>query len=121
MAPVKKKVHVVEPSLSPVEPAAAPGDDDAPQPEERPDVPAAVLAAVADLPEPETDDEEDDDDMDCDECDDDFDDEDPLFHISQLLVTEDGEAVSDVLAGVRDALEKLNKIVFKLATVIERK
>lgn len=46
-------------------------------------------------------------------------DEDPLHQISQLLLTEDGEAVADVLQGIRDALDKQNKILFKLAGILE--
>ena len=48
------------------------------------------------------------------------DDEDPLQQISQLLITEDGEAVSDVLQGIRDALDKQNKILFKLCGLLDR-
>ena len=46
-------------------------------------------------------------------------DEDPMHQISQLLLTEDGEAVADVLQGIRDALDKQNKILFKLAGILE--
>lgn len=52
---------------------------------------------------------------------DEYDEEDPLQQISQLLITEDGEAVSDVLQGVRDALVKQNKILFRLCTLLEQR
>lgn len=51
----------------------------------------------------------------------DVDDEDEEYYdlaqLAQLLVTEDGEPIADVLSGVRDALDKHNKILFKLVTV----
>lgn len=36
-----------------------------------------------------------------------------LSQLAQLFVTEDGTPVADVLVGIRDALDKLNKILFK--------
>lgn len=38
---------------------------------------------------------------------------DGIAQLAQLFVTEDGVPVADVLVGIRDALDKLNKIVFK--------
>ena len=45
-------------------------------------------------------------------------DDDPMQQISQLLLTEDGEAVADVLQGIRDAMDKQNKILFKLVGIL---
>lgn len=39
--------------------------------------------------------------------------------LTQLLVTEDGVPAVDVLQGISDALDKQNKILYKLASVIE--
>jgi hypothetical protein len=38
---------------------------------------------------------------------------DGIAQLAQLFVTEEGVPVADVLVGIRDALDKLNKIVFK--------
>ncbi len=38
---------------------------------------------------------------------------DGISQLAQLFVTEDGTPVADVLVGIRDALDKLNKILFK--------
>lgn len=66
-------------------------------------------------------DEEFDDDGDEDEEDDE--DEDDLVasvsQLSQLLVTEDGEAIADILRGILDALEKHNKIMYRGLQVLE--
>ena len=45
---------------------------------------------------------------------------DGLAQIAQLFVTEDGTPIADVIVGVRDALEKLNKIVFKAVQHLEK-
>lgn len=39
--------------------------------------------------------------------------------VTQLLVTEDGVPVVDVLQGIQDSLDKQNKILYKLVSVIE--
>ncbi len=65
---------------------------------------------VPDLADPEDDDEYSGDD-------DDFFD---MAQLAQLLVTEEGEPVADVLRGIRDALDKHNKILYKLATAVEK-
>lgn len=45
---------------------------------------------------------------------------DGLAQIAQLFVTEDGTPIADVIVGVRDALEKLNKVVFKAVQLMEK-
>lgn len=35
--------------------------------------------------------------------------------IADALVTNDGEAIADVLQGIRDILDKMNKILYKIA------
>lgn len=62
-------------------------------------------------------DQEDQEDLEPEEEDDYFD----LAQLSQLLVTEEGEPLADVLGGIRDALDKHNKILFKLVGVLEAK
>lgn len=46
---------------------------------------------------------------------------DPMEQLSQLLVTEDGTPLIDVIVGVRDALDKQNKIMFRLLGVLEER
>lgn len=46
---------------------------------------------------------------------------DAVGHLSQLFVTEEGEAVADVLRGIYDALEKQNKILYKGLQLLEAK
>ncbi len=57
--------------------------------------------------------------------DDDDDDEelefDPISQLAQLLVTEEGQPVADILVGIKDALDKHNKILFKISTLLEAK
>jgi transcription antitermination factor NusA-like protein len=36
--------------------------------------------------------------------------------IADALVTNDGEAIADVLQNIRDILDKMNKILYKIAT-----
>lgn len=64
-----------------------------------------------------------DDDVDYDDEDDDYGDElaAAVNQIGQLLVTEDGEAVSDVLRGILDALDKQNKILYRGLQLLETK
>jgi hypothetical protein len=54
---------------------------------------------------------------------DDYEDEDPLAaavgQLTQLLMTEEGEAMTDVLAGMRDSLDKLNRILFRGLQLLE--
>jgi hypothetical protein len=47
--------------------------------------------------------------------------EDPLQHITQFLVTEEGEGLVDVLVGIRAAYEKQNKILFKLVSLLDHR
>ena len=46
---------------------------------------------------------------------------DPLHQVTQLLVTEEGTPIVDVMQGIQDALDKQNKILYKLVSVIESK
>lgn len=46
---------------------------------------------------------------------------DPMQQLTQLLVTEEGVPLVDVVQGIQDALVKQNKILYKLASVIEAK
>lgn len=66
---------------------------------------------------------DDDDDGDDDEDDEDDEEEDDLVasvsQLSQLLVTEDGEAIADILRGILDALDKHNKIMYRGLQVLE--
>lgn len=39
--------------------------------------------------------------------------------LGQVLVTEEGETVADILSGIRDALEKGVKVLYKLSTTLE--
>lgn len=64
----------------------------------------------------EEDDEEDDDD---DEMHDEL--VGVVGQMGQLLMTDEGEAITDVLAGIRDALDKQNKILFRGLTLLERR
>lgn len=56
--------------------------------------------------------------------DDDDDDElefDPISQLAQLLVTEEGQPVADIMVGIKEALDKHNKILFKISTLLEAK
>lgn len=46
---------------------------------------------------------------------------DPMHQLTQLLVTESGTPIVDVLQGVLDALDKHNKILYKLVSVLDAK
>lgn len=46
---------------------------------------------------------------------------DPMRHLTQLLVTEGGVPIVDVIQSLVDAQEKQNKILYKLVSVIEAK
>lgn len=39
--------------------------------------------------------------------------------LTQLMMTEEGEAITDVLAGVREAIDKLNKIMYRGLQLLE--
>ncbi len=71
----------------------------------------------------DSDEEEEDEFDDDDEEDDDDDEEDDLTaavsQLSQLLVTEDGEALADIMRGILDALDKHNKIMYRGLQVLE--
>lgn len=106
------------------EPRAEPGrtvtfvlDDD------ETDAAAAVHDEFDNDAEDEHDHDDDDDDADLDEADLGTDDEDELTvavgQLTQLMMTEDGEAITDVLNGIRDALDKQNKILYRGLQVLE--
>jgi hypothetical protein len=65
---------------------------------------------------------DDEDQQDEEEDQDGFEDDDyfDLAQLSQLLVTEEGEPLADVLKGIRDALDKHNKILFRLVGTVEK-
>lgn len=46
---------------------------------------------------------------------------DPMQQFTQLLVTEAGVPIVDVLQGIQEAIEKQNKILYKLVSTIESK
>ena len=78
---------------------------------------------VEDVEDAEDDAEEesyDDDDSGADGGDPEMDLVDGLAQIAQLFVTEDGTPIADVIVGVRDALEKLNKVVFKAVQLMKK-
>lgn len=45
---------------------------------------------------------------------------DPVSQLTQLLVTEDGQPIADIMAGIKEALDKTNKILFKMSVAIEK-
>ena len=87
---------------------------------------SSVNAKIIEHPEPSPMMIEDDDytsgsDHDDDNADFDSDDEQMLMDfggIGQLLITEEGEAMVDVLAGIRDALLQTNKILYKISKAL---
>ena len=88
------------------------------------------------LPDLVADDGDDGDDGDIDEVDEgdegeedgDFDDEDeqgmemydPMQALGEIFVTEDGETIADILADIRDILEKGVKVMYKISTTMEK-
>lgn len=64
-------------------------------------------------------DDDDDDDEDLESFEEDM--FDPMQQLTQLLVTEDGVPLVDVLQGIRESIDKQNKILFKLVSVIDAK
>lgn len=46
---------------------------------------------------------------------------DPMQALGQLLVTQDGETIPDVLVGIRQSLDTLTKVLHKLAKAQEQK
>ena len=70
-------------------------------------------------------DEEEDDGLEDGEEDDDDGLEDDLItavgQLTQLMMTEEGEAITDVLNGVRDAIEKQNKILYRGLQLLEQR
>ena len=97
-----------------------------PEPEPEPE----VIDLTGDDPEDPEDPEADDpDDPDLHDLDDEDDEDlsslgehfDPLQQLTQLFVTEAGTPIVDVLQGIQDALDKQNKIMFKLVSVLDAK
>ena len=62
---------------------------------------------------------EDDDD---DDCDDEIDDADAQMSglLYSLLTTEDDESITNVLKGIRDGIDKQNKILYKILTSLAK-
>jgi hypothetical protein len=62
--------------------------------------------------------EEDDDD----DCDDEIDDADAQMSglLYSLLTTEDDESITNVLKGIRDGIDKQNKILYKILTSLAK-
>lgn len=46
---------------------------------------------------------------------------DPMEQLSQLLVTEEGKPLVDILSDIEKSIDKQNKILYKLVSVIESK
>ena len=46
---------------------------------------------------------------------------DPLQQLTQLFLTEDGVPIADILQGIREALEKQSKILFKISNILEQR
>jgi hypothetical protein len=44
-----------------------------------------------------------------------------MEQLQTFFVTEDGEAVSDVLASIRNTLQQQNKVLFKIALLLEKR
>ena len=68
-----------------------------------------------DEPREDEDDEEEDDEEEGDEL------VGVVGQMGQLLMTDEGEAITDVLAGIRDALDKQNKILYRGLQLLERR
>lgn len=47
--------------------------------------------------------------------------EDAVGQVAQLLMTEEGEAVADVMRGILDAIDKQNKILYRGLQLLEAK
>lgn len=69
--------------------------------------------------------ESDEDDPDDDDHEDEGDHEDELLavvgQLTQLMMTEQGEAITDVLGGIREALDKQNKILYRGLQLLEQR
>ena len=46
---------------------------------------------------------------------------DPLQQLTQLFLTEDGVPIADILQGIREALEKQSKILFKISNILDQR
>lgn len=62
---------------------------------------------------------EDEEEYDDDEDSEDEEEYDPTEQLCQLMMSEDGTPIADILLGIRDALERHNKILYKAVTVLE--
>ena len=70
------------------------------------------------------DDIDDEDDMEDDMGDEDIEEEDDALttavgQLTQLMMTDEGEAITDVLNGIRDSIEKQNKIMYRGLQLLE--
>lgn len=89
-------------------------------PEEEEEVAAEVVPAEEEEVVEDVDvDDDDDEDEDLESFEEDM--FDPMQQLTQLLVTEDGVPLVDVLQGIRESIDKQNKILFKLVSVIDAK
>lgn len=90
--------------------------DPKPQPEPVPASPAASPEDVVEEMEELT----NDDDLDIEDS---FDGGlfDPMQQLAQMLVTESGVPLVDVLQGIQESLDKQNKILYKLVSVVDAK
>lgn len=142
MAPKKKAtnsaasvVTLDEPINEPIDVAVEEIEEITPLPEEEPRTVTFVLGSEAALGGDGAE-EEDDDDEDYSEgeelvTDDDDDDEghDPpddelttaIGQLTQLMMTEEGEAITDVILGVREAMDKQNKILYRGLQLLEQR
>ena len=77
-----------------------------------------VVEEEAPQDEAEQEEEFDDEDED-DEDSEDGEEYDPTEQLCQLMMSEDGTPIADILLGIRDALERHNKILYKAVTVLE--
>lgn len=132
MAPRKTKAAasqaVVDLDTIAPPPAPEPAPEPEPEVEAEPEVEEIEVEEIEEIqPEielvEEFDDEEDDDDDDDEE--DEYEDQAELTtavgQLAQLLMTEEGEAITDVLSGLRDAIDKQNKILFRGLQLLERR
>ena len=61
------------------------------------------------------------DDEDDDDCDDEIDDDAQMSGLLySLLTTEDDESITNVLKGIRDGIDKQNKILYKISTFLAK-
>ena len=126
----------------PQQPQEQPQEQPEEQPQQPPQQPPQEIEEIEEIEEIRGDsaldgdggstlDAEDGEDDDGEDCEDDEEDElasfgdalfDPMLitqQVTQLLVTESGVPLVDVVLGIQEALDKQNKILYKLVSVIE--